>query len=182
MLLCYCDCSHEVNMSTNFQGRKRLPLGNTEVAWKSTGKAKKKWTVAIIDSRSYNFGESREREEWNVIGSSRRKSNPCSLSWHWIFALSIFHLPWGLWWPNAPWPSNQQTVEKQFVFLLRRRHNSYATGLTVSTTRKRFHSISVHRKVGVGTWLSLWHDYLSLLRVLALSIDSPSLWKWHYPS
>ena len=35
---------------------------------------------------------------------------------------------------------------------------------------KRFHSISVHRKVGVGTWLSLWHDYLSLLRVLALSM------------
>lgn len=49
-------------------------------------------------------------------------------------------------------------------------NNSYATGLTVSTTRKRFHSISVHRKVGVGTWLSLWHDYLSLLRVLALSM------------
>lgn len=100
------------NQYIYFQGRKRHLLGKTEVAWKSTGKAKKKWTVAIIESRSYNFGESGEREAWNIIGSSQRKSKPRSLRWHWVFTLAIFYLPWGLCWPDAPWPSSQHSRGK----------------------------------------------------------------------
>lgn len=82
-------------MSLSFQGREKHPLGKTETAWKSTGKAKNKWTVAIIESRSYNFGRAGHVEEWSTVGNCYRKSNCCPLSWHCIFALAIFYLAWG---------------------------------------------------------------------------------------
>lgn len=48
ILLYYSNYSDEINTSLNFQGRERHPLGKTETAWKSTGKAKKK-----MNSSSY---------------------------------------------------------------------------------------------------------------------------------
>lgn len=176
----YSHYSDEINTS-DFQGKKRPLLGKTKTAWKCTGNAKKKWTVAIIESRSYNFGEGQEREEWNIIGSSHRKSNPRSLSWHWIFTLAVFYLPWGFWWPNAPWPSNQRNSGETISFFFWEGRNiASLLGWGCLPPERSFISVHMREDEGVGhpvTWSPLTPEnsksQSSLPHFLKMRVSTP---------